>query len=542
MAKLKRVNLGSGNDYLEGWINVDIDPDAKVDVVADLSSTFPFKDNSIDEIKASDILEHFTKEDGVRFLTECHRVLRQRGKIFIRTHDLYEIFRKFSNDPLVMAHFIYGDTSQTGVFGAHKYAYTKESLRFVLKKTGFEIESHRLDETNHVVVAVKKPKKEKNLRIAIIQQTPDIGGAETYMHSLVKNFVKKNHKVYLSTNLQKYSDMYSDLHVHIDKVPYLINIIGNWKGLVKAIFSLPFIFIVYLKILLNYKKDNIDVILMSNFGEKMLVTFLTKIIFIPVVWIEYGRVGPFLDNNYKIPKIVYTLLKSIPKSIIVPSKNTQQSLIVDARVSLAKLRVIPCGTEIYSKKIKKPELSTEFKNKFVIGNISRMTREKGQQIIINAAPHILKVIPEARFILVGDGPDRDYFQSLINSLKLEKYFILTGFVEKTDDYYSLMDIFIFPTIWELEGFGVVAIEAMMREIPVIASDFGPIPEIIEDYRTGLLFKPGDGKDLSEKVINLAKNSKLRKALAQNALKKAREEYAIAKISEKVLEVLTDATL
>ena len=161
MRQLKKVNLGSGRDYLEGWINVDIDPHAKVDVVADLSSTFPFKDDTIDEVKASDILEHFTKEDGVKFLTECHRVLRHGGKIFIRTHDLQAITRKFSGDPLVMTHFIYGDTSDTGVFGAHKYAYTEDSLRFVLKKTGFEIESYRLDETNHVVAAVKKPIKRK---------------------------------------------------------------------------------------------------------------------------------------------------------------------------------------------------------------------------------------------------------------------------------------------------------------------------------------------------------------------------------------------
>ena len=498
MRQLKKVNLGSGRDYLEGWINVDIDPHAKVDVVADLSSTFPFKDDTIDEVKASDILEHFTKEDGVKFLTECHRVLRHGGKIFIRTHDLQAITRKFSGDPLVMTHFIYGDTSDTGVFGAHKYAYTEDSLRFVLKKTGFEIESYRLDETNHVVAAVKKPIKKKNLKIAIIQQTPDIGGAETYMHSLVEKFLKKDNQIYLVTNLDRYVKLFSD-RVVIDIVPYNLDFNGDWRGLIKSTFILPMAIIYYLRLLNRYRKEGVDVLLASNFSDKLLVTFLSLFYHLPIVWIEYGRLGAIFKRNFLIPKILYRLFKNIPKEVIVPSKNTQQSLIVDARVSLAKLRVIPCGTEIQSKKIKKSKLSAEFKDNFVIGNISRMTREKGQQVIINAAPLIIKKVPNAKFLLVGDGPDRDYFQSLINTLGLKEYFILPGFVEDTNEYYSLMDIFIFPTIWELEGFGVVAIEAMMREIPVIASNFGPIPEIIDDCRTGLLFKPGDSEDLSQRL-------------------------------------------
>lgn len=539
---LKRVNLGSGSDYIEGWINVDIDPNTKVDVVADLSKGFPFEDNSIDEIKASDILEHFTKEDGLVFLKECYRVLSLSGEIFIRTHNLDQIFKKFSPDPEVMTHFIYGDTSKTGVFGAHKYAYSEDSLRFVLKKVGFEVTSFGEEETNHVVVAVKKEIKKKNLKIAIIQQTPDIGGAETYMHSLVKNFVEKNNNVYLATNLEKYSDMYSDLHIQIDKVPYVIDIIGDWKGLVKSILRLPLAIIYYSRLLQKYKKDHVDVLLASNFSDKLLVTFLSVFYHIPIVWIEYGRLGTVFKRNFYVPKVLYRLAKNVPRAVIVPSRNTLSSLLVDARVSLSKLVIIPCGTEVPGKKIIKNDLSNILKDNFVIGNISRMTRDKGQQIIINAAPLIIKKIQNVKFLLIGDGPDKRYFESLIKELHVEDYFILPGFVDDTDDYYSLMDLFIFPTIWELEGFGVVTIEAMMRGIPVIASNFGPIPEIISDQKTGLLFKPGDSKDLSKKIIELVRNDQLRKSIVENARKKARTIYDINIISNKVLEVLHDATL
>jgi glycosyltransferase involved in cell wall biosynthesis/predicted SAM-dependent methyltransferase len=537
----KRVNLGSGNDYLEGWINVDIDQNTKVDVMADLSKNFPFADLTIDEIKASDILEHFTKEDGLIFLKECYRVLINNGKIFIRTHDLYEIYKKFSNDPLVMTHFIYGDTSETGIFGTHKYAYSRESLKLILNKIGFEIESYKLNQTNHEVVAIKKKFKRRPLVIGIIQQTPDLGGAESYMNSLVLKWLKLGTTVYLATNLKRYAKLYPK-EVSIDLVPYIIDINGNWKGLVKSFILLPLITIYYARLLRKYKAKKVDVLLASNFSDKLLVTFLSVFYRIPIVWIEYGRLHTVFKRNFYFPKVIYRLFKNIPKKVIVPSRNTHESLIIDARVSLSKLVLIPCGVEIPSQKKSKINLSKKISGKYVIGNISRMTKEKGQEVIIKSAPHILKIIPNAVFILVGDGPDRSYFESLIKKANLENYFILPGFAEDVKDYYSLMDVFVFPTIWEMEGFGLVSIESMMHAVPVVASNIRPVSEIIDDYQTGILFNPGNPQDLSKKVIELYLNHTLRKKVIKLARKKAHEKYNIESISHEIYEILNDATL
>jgi len=536
-----RVNLGSGNDYLVGWINVDIDPNTKVDIVADLSKGFPFPSESIDEIKASDILEHFTKEDGIIFLEECFRILKSNGKIFIRTHDVSVIYKKFHKDPLVLAHFIYGNTEDTGVFGAHKYSYSKESLRLTLKKAGFEIRSYMLSQTNHEVVAVKKTKKQRPLSIAIIQQTPDIGGAETYMHSLVLMWLKESATIYLSTDLKRYADLYPK-EVKVDIFPYILEVNGDWKGIVKSFILLPLSIIYYVKLLHKYKVNNVDVILASNFSDKLLVSFLSELFKIPVVWIEYGKLHSVFKRNLYLPKILYRLAKNIPMRVIVPSKNTLESLIIDARVSLSKIMIIPCGTEIPKDVKFNMDLKKKLKGKYVIGNISRMTREKGQAVIIHAAPFILKRIPNAIFLLVGDGPDRVYFESLIKEARLESYFILPGFVKRVSEYYPLMDVFIFPTLWEMEGFGVVSIESMMYDVPVIASDMKPVSEVIDDTLTGLLFKTGSSKDLSKKVTELYQNPALQKKIIQQAREKAIKNYDIKIISRKIYDVLNDATL
>jgi len=428
--KKVKLNLGSGKDYIEDFINVDIVQGYKVDVVADLTKTFPFADNSVDEINASDILEHFIKEDGENFLEECFRVLKKDGLITIRTHNIFQIIKQFSADPQVMIHFLYGNTQETEVFGAHKFAYTQNSLKTILVRLGFKIVTFQNEQTNFLVVAKKVRVDLPKLTIAVIQQTPDVGGAETYMCSLVSEFYKAGHRIILTSNNNKFIKLFKQVKIKTYKIPIILDVIGNYRGLIKSILNLPIACYFYIKLLLTLKKQKTDIILMSGFSEKMLVSFISIFIRIPVVWIEYGPLTTIFRRNFYLPKILYRLVNKIPKSVIVPSNNTLQSMIRDARVSLAKLALIPCGVKI--PQTTKPSDRKSFpklKNKFVIGNVSRLTREKGQQYILQSMPEILKYIPNAHLILIGDGPDKAHYTRLIKELGVEEYVWITGFVQ-----------------------------------------------------------------------------------------------------------------
>lgn len=370
-------------------------------------------------------------------------------------------------------------------------------------------------------------------------QSPDIGGAETYMCSLINQFLNNKCNVSFASNNQRLISLIHSREVKKFDIPYIIDIIGDWKGLVKAIFYLPLVLNFYISLLKNFKKEGIDVILMSGFGEKMLVTYLARFMHIPVVWIEYGPLHPVFIRNFGIPKFIYQYLVSDPRSIIVPSKNTAQSLISDGRAKKSKLLIIPCGTAV-PKNTKHKKLS-KYKGKFVIGNISRMTTEKGQQVIIKAAKQIIDKIPNAHFVLIGDGPDRDTFKTLINESGLNEYFELPGFVNNLEEYFRSMDLFIFPTVWELEGFGLVSVEAMMRGIPVIASKVGPVPEIVVDDRVGKLFNVNDPDSLAEKVIKLFRNQNLYNRLSHEARVWAIKNYDIDKVGKGILDILYAAS-
>lgn len=87
--------------------------------------------------------------------------------------------------------------------------------------------------------------------------------------------------------------------------------------------------------------------------------------------------------------------------------------------------------------------------------------------------------------------------------------------------YQSADVFVFPTVWATEGFGLVAAEALACGVPVVGSRIGAIPEVVVDGETGLLFEPGDAGDLAAKLTMLLTDRSLRSFLARNAIRRAK---------------------
>lgn len=378
--------------------------------------------------------------------------------------------------------------------------------------------------------------KNNFLHIAIVQQSPVIGGAETYMYSLIQNFKKEGHSVFVATNEGKYFDFLKDLKIHQYKLPFILDIMGDLKGFIKTTILFPFSLWFYIRLLQKFKDNKVNVILSSGFTEKLLVTFLSIFFDIPVVWIEYGPLRTIFSRNLFIPKFAYCLLKNFAKFIIVPSENTKKELMRDAGISLSKLVVIPCGTYLSSKQ------ECKRKDGYVIGNVSRLTREKGQQHLIAAMPEILKVFPQAKLIIAGGGSDEEYFKKIVFSLGVEKNVEITGFIKDLTEFFSKINIFVFPSAWELEGFGVVTIEAMAHKLPVVASNYGPIPEIVDNNKTGLLVHPKDPKEIAKAIVTLLKDKKKQIIFGQNGYDKVKKNYLITDISAKITKVLRDASI
>ncbi|MDP3764864.1 MAG: glycosyltransferase family 4 protein, partial [bacterium] len=158
----------------------------------------------------------------------------------------------------------------------------------------------------------------------------------------------------------------------------------------------------------------------------------------------------------------------------------------------------------------------------LIVSAGRLVPWKGFGALIEIMPEILKEIPEARLIIIGDGPEYKNLKLKIQNLKLEDRIIMVGNLtrEKVLEYLVAADVFALNTAYE--GFSHQILEAMALGVPVVTTDSGGNPELIEDGESGFLLKFNDKEALKEKIIELLSNNFLAQKLSKNAKKKAAE--------------------
>lgn len=528
--KLLKLNLGAGHDHRDGWLNTDIDVSTHPDKIVDLSKPLPFKSNQADEVMLQDVLEHFLKEDGQRLMAEIARVLKPQGKLYLRIPNVLQIQSQFANDPEVMMEFVYGTTDKNGIWGVHKYGYTKEMLQKLLKINGFENVVIDEETTNLTATCTKSGKVAPTPHILIIQQAPDWGGAEEWMATLVGGWKKAGYLITGYTNLPRLTTAWNRSGATTGKIPFILDIIGNYKGLIKSVFLVPYALYWYASVLRNQKKQGVNCIVMSGFSEKLLVTFLAKLVGLPIVWFEYGPLKEVFKKNFYLPKVLYRGLKDIPEVVVTISDSTKQSLITDARISLAKIKVVAPGVEL-------TDAIAPLPKNLVIGHLSRLTPEKGQRLLIESFALLSKKYPNARLKIAGKGPDSRYLVEFAKKLGIEKKVEFVGFIKDKKAFYDSISLFLFTSVWPLEGFGMVMAEAMAHGRPVVAIENGPAREVVGN--SGGMICAANAKSIVQGIDELIKKglpNQSKKAYAY-ANDNYQDTMQIEKIRKQIVDVV-----
>lgn len=530
-----KLNIGCGRDKKKGWVNLDAVSDVEPDVIHDLLNTLPFENYSVSRILAQDILEHFTKEDLYNVVRDLSRVLKIGGKLEARVPNIDEIFDKYQDDKEVRNEFLYGTTIETGVFGAHKVGFTPNFLASIFLENQLKLIKLEKIDTNFHAEFVKIDHQEKIEELVFIIHTLGMGGAESFTSELMIELQKTKIKITAYTTNNDFINHLKLKKISTKKIPIVTDIIGDWKGLVKSFLLLPSALIFYWKILRQHKKTS--AIVLVGFPEKILVTPLASFLKIPIVWVEFGPLHSVLNKFFKIPKLGYYFAKQFATKIIVPSKHTLINLISGAHLSLSKLTIIPCGLK--KSFIKDSEKS---KQKQTLVCVSRLEEGKGQDLLIKSFAKLIKKYPNLELKIVGRGDFLSKLQLLVKKLKIENKVEFCGWVKNAKKELNNATICIFPSMWELEGFGIVTIEAMSLGKPIVGFDRGPTPEIIKHGFNGLLAKAGDIDDLSKKIAILLDDKKLQNQLSLQAKKDFVKKYQIKEISKKYYQEILRAVI
>jgi|GEM_PF-151912 len=141
---------------------------------------------------------------------------------------------------------------------------------------------------------------------------------------------------------------------------------------------------------------------------------------------------------------------------------------------------------------------------------------KGPEVLVRAIPHILENAPDAHFVMVGDGPERDRCEELARLQGIQDSISFVGHVPYQDlpSYYGLADLFVMPSL--NEPMGLALMQALSCGVPVVASEVGGIPEIVRHGRNGLLVPPGDERALAEAIIEILSDDALGRRLRDGA--------------------------
>jgi glycosyltransferase involved in cell wall biosynthesis len=194
--------------------------------------------------------------------------------------------------------------------------------------------------------------------------------------------------------------------------------------------------------------------------------------------------------------------------IIAVSEAVRRGLI-ESGVPAAKIEVIHTGIEM-PESVRSARSSTTF----VIGHIGAFAEEKGQDIAVAAAALLRGSLPRARVVLAGEGP-------LLNEIRrgAPENVSFPGFVSDRAAFFAKLDLFIMPS--RSEAWGLAALEAMAHGVPVIASQIGGLPEIIEPGNGGWLVPAGDPAALARAITEAAMNLDVLRTQGQKARERAR---------------------
>ena len=241
------------------------------------------------------------------------------------------------------------------------------------------------------------------------------------------------------------------------------------------------------------------------------------------VW--WSKIWPFSWAISEIGKQVdyLTYLGSFTKSALSPHIKDASKLI----------RVAPgIDTDHFS-----PSDSMSLRQRHGLGSrptivsVGRLVHRKGQDRLIEALPKVLESIPDAALVLVGEGPYRKHLDGLVNKYDLSGNVFFIGRINFAElpNYIGMGDVFAMPSRsrlfgLEVEGLGIVYLEASSCGLPVIGGSSGGAPDAVLDGETGYVVDGNDLTAISTQIVRLLSDAKLRKEMGERGRKWAIENW------------------
>ncbi len=277
------------------------------------------------------------------------------------------------------------------------------------------------------------------------------------------------------------------------------------------------------------KKEGIDIVHTRNYKPFVLTFLPAKMAGAAVVHSEHGKDYPFDKKKMRLQK----LLSYKTDAIIALSRDIKSCMAKHVGIRDTKVTVIINGVDT---NVFRPRENTSIrerlgygKDDFLVGTVGRIVDIKNHPELIAAFVGVQRTHPQAKLLVVGDGPEFHSLAELIKSEHLEGSVRLLGARQDIPDIISAFDLYVSTS--KNEGISNTILEAMSCGVPVIASNVGGNPEIVPDREVGNIYNLGDIEELVSSITHLMDNEDERRRYGKNARKRVERNYSLRTMIE-----------
>ncbi len=363
-----------------------------------------------------------------------------------------------------------------------------------------------------------------------------VGGISRVVHDLSKRLIKDGHDVTVVTYKEGNVPYYElDKGVKVYRVD---NFMIHASNFIDWIMQLNFNMIAKASEIIQ-KEGTFDVIHAHDWLVAYAAKTLKQSYDIPIVSTihatEAGRNSGIRDSQQKYINDTEWMLTYESTEVIVNSNYMKGELQRLFGLPYEKINVVANGVNItgYSG----IERDYDFRRRYAMDNekiilfMGRLVYEKGIQHLIAAMPKILNGYHDAKLVIAGKGGMIDELRAQADALGLGEKVYFAGYVNGKDvgKLYKAADISVFPSTYE--PFGIVALEAMLAEVPVVVSDIGGLNEIVQHRENGMKCYAGNANSIADSILELLYNPGLCASIVKKAKSKVRSEYNWNKIAQ-----------
>ena len=170
----------------------------------------------------------------------------------------------------------------------------------------------------------------------------------------------------------------------------------------------------------------------------------------------------------------------------------------------------------------------------IVGNIAALVPHKGQKYLLDAAADVVREMPDARFLILGEGELRHELEQQVKHLRLSQHVMLAGFRQDVLAALKALDLFVMSSV--TEGLGTSLLDAMAARRPIVGTYAGGIPEVVVDGKTGLLVPPRDGRALGQAILTLLRDPERRERMADAGYRRVCAEFSVDRMVDETLAV------